>query len=108
MGVKMRPLPTPAGGPSGTGIGRRIFISYRRDDARHIAGRLCDRLEERFPGAHVFMDVDTIEPGADFVASIQEAVTRCDVLIAVIGRGWLTLEDGAGHRRIDRPDDYVR
>jgi len=63
----------------------RIFISYRRSDTRHLAGRLSDRLEEQFPGAHVFMDVDAIEPGADFAASIQEAVTQCDVLIAMIG-----------------------
>jgi hypothetical protein len=85
----------------------RIFISYRRSDTRHLAGRLSDRLEERFPGAHVFMDVDTIEPGADFVLSIQDAVSRCDVLIAMIGPNWLTLEDENGHRRIDRADDYV-
>jgi hypothetical protein len=84
-----------------------IFISYRRADTRHVAGRLSDRLDERFPGAHVFMDVDTIEPGADFAASIQEAVARCDVLIAMIGPHWLTLEDRHGLRRIDCPTDYV-
>ena len=85
----------------------RIFVSYRREDTRHIAGRLSDRLEHKFDGSHVFMDVDTIEPGADFIAAIQQAVLQCDVLIAIIGRKWLTLEDGHGKRRIERPDDYV-
>jgi hypothetical protein len=40
----------------------RVFVSYRRDDTRHVAGRLADRLVERF---QVFMDMDTIEPGTD-------------------------------------------
>jgi hypothetical protein len=84
-----------------------IFISYRRADTRHVAGRLSDRLEERFPGAHVFMDVDTNEPGEDFAASIQDAVARCNVLIAMIGPHWLGLEDRHGRRRIDCSNDYV-
>ena len=37
----------------------RVFVSYRREDTRHVAGRLADRLVERF---QVFMDMDTIEP----------------------------------------------
>jgi TIR domain-containing protein len=85
----------------------RIFISYRRADTPHLAGRLSDRLQDRFPGAQVFMDVDTIDPGADFASSIQQAVARCDLLIAMIGRNWLTLQDHHGHRKIDCPDDYL-
>jgi hypothetical protein len=38
------------------------------------------------------MDVDTIEPGVDFVEAIKASVGSCDVLIAVIGSRWL-LED---------------
>lgn len=99
--------PSPGTGARDSRQPPQLFISYRRADTRHLAGRLSDRLEERFPGAQVFMDVDTIEPGADFAVSIQEAVSRCDVLIAMIGRTWLTLEDHHGRRRIDCPDDYV-
>lgn len=84
----------------------RIFLSYRRDD-RHFAGRLADSLVGRFGRSRVFMDVDTIEPGVDFVAAIDDAVSRCDVLIAVIGRNWLGLTDSNGRRRLDNPNDFV-
>ena len=47
-----------------------IFVSYRRQDSAGHAGRLFDRLSSRFPD-RVFMDVDTIEPGIDFVESIE-------------------------------------
>ena len=54
------------------------------------------------------MDIDTIEPGLDFVAVIREAVGSCDGLIAVIGRQWLTSADAVGQRRLDNPEDFVR
>ena len=54
------------------------------------------------------MDIDTIDPGLDFVEAIQEAVGSCDALLAVIGRQWLTSADVSGHRRLDNPEDFVR
>ena len=84
-----------------------IFISYRREDTAFAAGRLSDRVVDRFPSASVFMDVETIEPGADFSASIEHAVSSCNVLIAMIGKKWLEIEDGYGGRRIDNPHDFV-
>src|SRR5436190_12941924 len=92
----------------GVAVSSRIFISYRRDDAPAYAGRLYDRLSARFGDAQVFMDVDAIEPGVDFVQRIEESVGTADVLIAVIGRGWKTAVDDEGHRRLDEPDDFVR
>lgn len=84
-----------------------IFINYRREDSAGYAGRLFDRLSNRFPG-RVFMDIDTIEPGVDFVEVIDKAVGCCEVLIVVIGREWLNLKDAAGRRRLDDPQDFVR
>ena len=85
----------------------RIFISYRRTDTAHIAGRLFDRLETRFGAGNVFMDVDSIEPGRDFSEAIQDAVGSCDVLLALIGSRWLDATDGHDHRRLEDPDDFV-
>jgi TIR domain len=86
----------------------RIFMSYRRQETEYPAGWLFDRLAEHFRGAEVFKDVDSIEPGDDFVDVITRAVESCDVLLALIGDRWLTMTDGEGRRRIDDPDDYVR
>lgn len=85
-----------------------VFISYRREDSAGYAGRLYDSLSDRFAAAQLFMDVDTIEPGADFVAVISDAVGSCDALLAVIGPGWLEATNAAGERRLDDPNDFVR
>jgi len=86
----------------------QIFVSYRRDTSAMSAGRLYDRLSSHFASNQIFMDVDTIEPGVDFVRTIEEAVTACDVLIAVIGGHWLTSSDEKRRRRLDNPEDFVR
>jgi outer membrane protein assembly factor BamB len=84
-----------------------IFVSYRREEAGHVAGRLADQLEQRFGLSNVFIDVDSIEPGVDFAEAIQDAIGRCDVLLALIGRQWTTVVDESGHRRLDNPNDYI-
>jgi hypothetical protein len=84
-----------------------IFINYRREDSAGHAGRLFDALSDHFAG-RLFMDVDTLEPGVDFVEAIEQAVGSCEVLIVVIGREWLTIKDKAGRRRLDDPGDFVR
>ncbi len=48
----------------------RIFISYRRNDSASNAGRIFDRLEGHFGEGQVFMDVDTIKPGVNFVEEL--------------------------------------
>ena len=89
---------------------RAIFISYRRDDAEGHAGRLFEDLVLRFGAASVFMDVAGIEPGRDFRKVIEQQVASCGVLLAVIGKSWLTssASDAQGRRRLDDPHDFVR
>jgi len=88
--------------------GRAIFISYRRADAEGEAGRLYDDLVRTYSDASVFMDVSGIEPGVDFRKAIEDNVSGCGVLLAVIGPGWATVTGSGGIRRLDNPDDYVR
>lgn len=57
-------------------MSRQIFISYRRDDSAGTTGRLFDRLTQQFGPGQIFMDVDTIDPGADFAKAIEGAVAR--------------------------------
>ncbi len=85
-----------------------IFISYRHEDSAPYAGRLYDRLSARFGEEYVFMDVDDIKPGANFVSLIDEKVASCDALVAVIGKGWLSSRDKGGESRLQRNEDFVR
>lgn len=85
-----------------------IFISYRRLDSQSAAGRLADHLKENMHGVPLFRDVETIEPGVDFVEAIGHALQSCGILLAVIGPRWVSLQDAAGRRRLDDPNDYTR
>jgi formylglycine-generating enzyme required for sulfatase activity len=84
-----------------------IFVCYRRDDSSGHAGRLSDNLIAHFGDDRIFMDIDTIEPGEDFVTVIENAVASCAILIAIIGKHWLSAP-GETSRCLDDPNDFVR
>ena len=87
----------------------KVFISYRREDSAGHAGRLLDRITSYFGDRiEIFMDVDSIAPGEDFIQVIENAVGACEILVAVIGNEWLTITDESGKRRLDNPEDFVR
>src|ERR1700689_4651213 len=86
----------------------KVFISYRRDDSAGHAGRVRDRLEGEFGQDLLFMDVDAIPLGMNFIKILREEVAKCDVLLAVIGPHWIEARDKQGNRRLDDPHDYVR
>lgn len=86
----------------------RIFINYRRQDTAWQAVALYHRLAERFGEEQIFKDVDNIRLGEDFTKKITEEVESCDILLALIGKGWLDASDDDGTRRLDDPDDFVR
>jgi len=85
-----------------------IFISYRRSDSAGWAGRLHDSLQRLLPSAALFMDIEDIPPGVDFESFIGEAVSKCDLLIAIIGPQWLDARDEAGRRRLELEGDFTR
>jgi hypothetical protein len=87
---------------------RQIFVNYRRSDAAGAAGRLTDALGARFGRSSVFMDVDAIPPGADFVEFLERVVASSTVMLVVIGRAWLRSQGEEGQRRLDNPTDFVR
>lgn len=88
----------------------KIFISYRRDDTGFGADRVHEAaLEYVDDPTDVFMDIDGVPPGADFVDIISERIAECDVLFALIGRDWLNAADPeSGLRRLDDQNDFVR
>lgn len=79
-----------------------IFVSYRREDTVDFAGRLSDRLRRRFGTARIFLAPDDIPLGQPFDKVLGEQLDSCQVLLAVIGRHWLTV-----NQAVRRPSDYV-
>ena len=87
----------------------KVFISYRRDDARYPARDIYRAFAAVLPPDHVFMDVDSIPPGANFLKILEDWVDRCDILLALIGAGWInSIDPKTGVRRLDNPKDFVR
>ncbi len=85
-----------------------LFISYRREDTQWIARALYRHLSEGFGAHRVFMDRIEIRGGDQWRRKIDEALQKSTVLLAIIGKQWLTLTDDYRRLRIDREDDWVR
>ena len=85
-----------------------IFISYRRSDSSAWAGRLYDLLVGAWGRDYVFLDVDTFAPGDDFRVSIAAMLSRCDVVLVVIGPQWASSIDEHNERRLDDEADIHR
>jgi hypothetical protein len=86
----------------------RIFVSYRRDDASAVAGRIADRLKHHFGEQSIFFDTSDLRVASAWSPAIDAALAGAAVLIAVIGPRWLDTRTSDGHRRLDLPDDVVR
>ena len=81
----------------------RVFISYRRDDSMVTAALLYRELASRPEFADAFMDIDDIGYGDDFVATIDAALQKAEVVVVVIGPRWAEMLQA----RL-RGDDWVR
>lgn len=90
-----------------SGSRNKIFISYRRDDSAGHVGRLHDALVHHLGADCVFMDIDSIAPGADFVQVLQHSLEQAAVVVVVMGGRWAGIRPD-GTRRIDDPGDFVR
>lgn len=84
-----------------------VFISYRRSDTQQAAGRLADRLIERFGPDAVVIDVTTDQVGRDYRSVIFDSIESADVVLALVGPRFL-VESPDGSRRLDDPDDPLR
>ncbi|NGZ11824.1 MAG: toll/interleukin-1 receptor domain-containing protein [Nitrospira sp. LK70] len=84
-----------------------IFISYRQADAKAWAIGLRDDLAKSFGDDQVFLDKDALGPG-NWRDQLQLALNQCSVVLAVIGRQWLTIADEQQRPRITLPDDAHR
>jgi hypothetical protein len=85
----------------------KLFMSYRRRDTQQIAGRIVERLSERFGVYSIFFDIDSIPVGDDYREHINESMRQCHVLLALIGENWLE-NSPLGQPRIMNTRDPVR
>jgi hypothetical protein len=86
----------------------QVFISYRRDDSGYATDMLYDRLVVALGRDNLFKDIDSIPLGVDFRNEIDAAIGRCQVVLVVIGKHWLTITDATGNARLNDPKDFVR
>jgi hypothetical protein len=89
-------------------VTRSVFLSYRRDDSGGHTGRLYDKLVQELGGERVFLDIDNVPVGVDFVDAIDQTLDQCVVVVVMIGPRWLAAAAADGTRRIDRIDDFHR
>ena len=83
------------------------FISYRRQDSAGYSRALYNELAQHFDAAQIFMDVDDIPLGTDFVQILKRNLQDCKVMLVIIGPQWLDIRGSNGQRRLDNPDDFV-
>src|SRR3954447_14233458 len=65
-----------------------IFISYRRTDTKAVSRLIFEDLCRRFGREHVVFDVDRIPLAADHHRHLSEQVSRCSVVLVIIGDRW--------------------
>lgn len=84
----------------------RIFVSYRRDDDPYAARGITKALSERFGRENVFFDLESIRAGLDFRKQIDDLIAQSEIMLVVIGDGWLR-PDESGQSRLEAEKDIV-
>jgi hypothetical protein len=87
---------------------RSVFVSYRRGDSEGQAQALKLELVRTIGKESVFIDVDSIALGEDFRHILRERLDTCDLMLTLIGPGWLDAKNAAGSRRLESATDLVR
>ena len=86
---------------------RRCSLATGETISKYQARDIYRALTRVLPRDHVFMDIDTIVPGENFVRTLEEWVERCDIVLALIGNGWVTAADPkTGGPRLHNPQDF--
>lgn len=90
-------------------MGFDVFINYRRADMAFGAAATYEMLAERFGRDRVFLDNQSLRPGAAYPRLLRSALESMRVLLVLIGPGWLGEDPaGSGCLLIERDGDWVR
>lgn len=85
----------------------KIFISYRRESAEADAGRLGDRLKNKFGADSVFVDVENLTPGVNFPDHLKDVLCDCLVMVVVIDKNWTARDNESLDWLADSNFDFV-
>jgi hypothetical protein len=85
-----------------------VFINYRIKDEPYGAAGIFSELASRFGSEQVFRDSDSLWPADHYPTVIREKLRSSEVVLAIIGPGWLNFTDDTGQRLLDRERDWVR
>ena len=85
----------------------RVFISYRRSDSAGTASLLRKTLTDAIGVESVFQDVVGIDLGSSFPDALKDQLRQVVVVLAVIGKDWLSAANEFAQRRIDFEEDWV-
>lgn len=85
-----------------------IFINYRRSDSRGTTFALRERLLKYFKNNELFLDIEGLGGGEDFVNALANTVSLADVMVVMIGQDWLKARNADGNLRLHQDDDFVR
>lgn len=61
----------------------------------------------QFSRSSIFKDIDSLEPGEDFIEVVERTIRSCEFLLVLIGKNWLNAKDDKGELRLGAPDDPV-
>ena len=68
-----------------------VFINYRHDDTRFEARLLYDRLASRLGSENVFLDVESLRSGMNWLEEIKSHIDSCHVFLSLIGPHWISI-----------------
>ena len=54
---------------------------------------LLPALRRQFGADRIFKDTDNIPPGVNFLKFIKRELESCSVLLAILGKEWVTVQD---------------
>jgi hypothetical protein len=81
-----------------------IYISYRQNDSDYSSDFIHRQLVQHFGKDAIVKDISETASGENLKASVEQALSKCKVMLVIIGPKWLSATNEGGQRCLDNPD----